>query len=210
MRSLGVGLLAAVTMVCAEGRALAAGEDYEATGGTEKPYAHGGQFKLYAQTGLGYRMIFRYDEDDFCGQAGKTACRSTVPMWVELGVGYGITDSFELLTDIRIGLGKDFVPSTSPAERPKQLVIAPGIRVFIDDAGSIKFFTTFQLAIDRTDYAASGVATATDFGIRNVNGFLIDLHRTFGVYVHVGETIGFVRWLRFEVDGGIGMMIRLP
>ena len=26
----------------------------------------------------------------------------------------------------------------------------------------------------------------------------------------VGETIGFVRWLRFEIDGGIGMMIRLP
>jgi hypothetical protein len=208
MRLLSVGLLG-VTMIASAGLARAAGEDYEATGGTEKAYKHGGQFKLYAQTGLGYRLIFRYNDDDFCGQAGKTNCRGSVPFWVEAGVGYGITDSFELLADVRIGLAEDLSPSTTE-KGPKQLVIAPGMRIFIDDAGSFKFFTTFQLAIDRTDYSASNVATATDFGVRNVNGFLIDLHRTFGVYLHIGETIGFVRWLRFEVDGGIGMMVRLP
>ncbi len=54
------------------------------------------------------------------------------------------------------------------------------------------------------------MSAATDLGLRNVNGFLVDLHRTFGIYVHVGETISFVRWLRFEIDGGIGMMVRVP
>src|SRR5688572_22079559 len=129
MRLLGVGLLAAVTMVCAQGVARGAGEDYEATGGTERAYAHGGQFKVYAQTGLGYRIIFRYDGNDFCGEAGKTVCRSTTPVWLEAGVGYGITDSFEILTDVRIGLGEDFKPATTADSGPKQLVISPGIRV---------------------------------------------------------------------------------
>src|SRR5688572_30073064 len=153
MRLLSVGLFAVVVGAFA-GVAQAAGEDYEATGGTEKTYRHGGQFKIYAQTGIGYRMIFRYNEQDFCGQAGKTNCHGAVPFWVEAGIGYGITDSFELITDIRIGLAEDFSPSTTE-KGPNQLVIAPGMRVFIDDAGSIKFFTTFQLAIDRTDYSAS-------------------------------------------------------
>src|SRR5688572_9927884 len=144
MRTLGVGLLGVCSLVCGLARPAAA-EDYEATGGTEKPYKHGGQFKLYSQAGIGYRLIYRYDENDYCGQAGQTQCRDFTPAWIELGMGYGITDSFEVLTDIRLGLGSDFVPEGSPNEGPKQLVIAPGIRVFIDDAGSIKFFTTFQL-----------------------------------------------------------------
>jgi hypothetical protein len=210
MRLLSLGLLtgAICTLVGWGGRARA--EDYEATGGTERPYAHGGQFKLYSQVGGGYRIIFRYDEEDFCGQAGKTVCRSFTPPWLEVGLGYGISDAFEVLIDLRIGLGDDFKPDGSSEDAPRQLVIAPGLRLFIDDAGSLKFFTTFQLAIDRTDYAASAVATRTDFGIRNVNGLLVDLHRTFGIYVHVGETIGFARWLRFEVDAGVGMMVRVP
>jgi hypothetical protein len=203
MRLLGLGLLG----VCLLG-SVALAEDYEATGGTERAYRHGGQFKIYTQVGIGYRLIYRYDNNDYCGQAGQTQCRDSTPPWIEFGLGYGITDSFEVLTDIRVGLGGDFKPEGSPDSGPKQFVIAPGVRIFIDDAGSIKFFTTFQLAIDRTDY--EGVKTATDFGLRNVNGLLVDLHRTFGIYAHVGETVGFARWLRFEVDGGLGMMVRLP
>jgi hypothetical protein len=205
MRLLGLGWLVVCSVVAWR---PAAAEDYEATGGTERSYSHGGQFKLYSQVGLGYRLIYRYDENDFCGQAGQTQCRDTTPPWIELGLGYGITNSFEVLLDLRLGLGADFKPEGSREDGPKAMVIAPGIRVFIDDFGSIKFFTTFQVAIDRTEF--QGVAEATDIGLRNVNAFLVDLHRTFGIYVHVGETIGFVRWLRFEVDAGLGMMVRLP
>ena len=207
MRSLSVCLLVAGTCLVTARPALA--EDYEASGGTEQQYRHGGQFKIYGQVGAGYRLIFPY-HDDYCGDATQSYCRGGTPFWLELGLGYGVTDAFEVLTDVRLGLGEDFAPATGPKKGPKQLVIAPGIRVFIDDAGSIKFFTTFQLAIDRTDYSAAGVSAATDVGLRNVNGFLVDLHRTFGIYVHVGETISFVRWLRFEIDGGIGMMVRVP
>jgi hypothetical protein len=29
-------------------------------------------------------------------------------------------------------------------------------------------------------------------------------------YLQFGETIGFVRWLRFDIDGGVGVQARLP
>jgi hypothetical protein len=208
--SLALAIWGSLTVFVDAGGATARAQDYEATGGTERPYAHGGQFKLYSQFGAGYRIIFRYEDEDFCGTAGKTVCRSFTPPWIELGVGYGITDAFEVLVDLRLGLGDDFKPDGVDEDAPKQFVISPGIRVFIDDAGSLKFFTTFQVAIDRTDFEASGISQATDIGLRNVNGLLVDLHRTFGIYVHVGETISFVRWLRFEIDAGVGMMVRVP
>ena len=50
----------------------------------------------------------------------------------------------------------------------------------------------------------------TDFALRNVNGILLDIHRNYGMYLHFGETIGFVRWLRFEIDGGVGVQVRFP
>jgi hypothetical protein len=185
--------------------------DYEATGGTEHSYRHGGQFKLYSQLGKSYRIIFPYGSD-YCGDEGKSYCRTFTPFWVELGAGYGITNSIEILTDVRLGLGRDFAPATSTTDRegPRVMVISPGLRLFIDDLGSLKFFSTVQVAIDITDYSKNAVSKSTDVGFRNVNGLLIDFHRTLGVYVHVGETFSFVRWFRFEIDGGIGLMVRLP
>ena len=41
-------------------------------------------------------------------------------------------------------------------------------------------------------------------------GLLVDLHRTFGVYAHFGETVAFVRWFRVELDFGVGMQARFP
>jgi hypothetical protein len=49
-----------------------------------------------------------------------------------------------------------------------------------------------------------------DFAVRNSNGFMFEVMRNLGVYVQFGETIGFVRWLRFEIDGGLGIQARLP
>jgi hypothetical protein len=178
--------------------------------GTSITYDHRGQLSLYAHAGVGYRVIFRYDEDDFCGTAAKSVCTSLSPPFLELGVGYAFTSHVEMMVDVRLGLVGDFRPETSSAAKPHVLAFQPGIRFYIDDEGSVKWFTGFAVSIDRTDYSASGVATSTDVGIRNVNGLLIDLHRTFGVYVHFGETLSFVRWMRFEIDGGLGMQARFP
>jgi hypothetical protein len=178
--------------------------------GTSVTYDHQGQVSLYAHAGVGYRVIFRYDQDDFCGDAASSVCTSLSPPFLELGIGYAFTSHIEMMVDVRLGLVGDFKPATSSAGKPHVLAFQPGIRFYIDDEGSVKWFTGFAASIDRTDYSASGVAESTDIGIRNVNGLLIDLHRTFGVYVHFGETLSFVRWMRFEIDGGVGMQARFP
>ena len=49
-----------------------------------------------------------------------------------------------------------------------------------------------------------------DFGVRNSNGFMFEVMRNLGFYVQLGETVGFVRWLRFEIDGGVGVQARIP
>jgi len=51
---------------------------------------------------------------------------------------------------------------------------------------------------------------SNDFGVRNANGFMFEVMRNLGFYVQFGETIGFARWLRFEIDGGVGVQARMP
>jgi hypothetical protein len=34
--------------------------------------------------------------------------------------------------------------------------------------------------------------------------------RNLGFYLQFGETLGFRRWLRFEIDGGVGVQARIP
>ena len=50
----------------------------------------------------------------------------------------------------------------------------------------------------------------TDFGVRNVSGLWIDLDRSYGFYVFVGETATFARGLRFELEGGLRIQGRYP
>ena len=178
--------------------------------GTSIAYDHTGQLTLHASIGVGYRAIFRYDESDYCGEPQKSVCATLSPPFLELGLGYAVTSHIELLVDVRLGLVGDFRPDTSTADKPRVLAFQPGIRFYIDDDGSLKWFTGFAVSIDRTDYSASGITARTDLGIRNQNGLLVDLHRTFGIYVYFGETLSFVRWMRFEIDGGLGLQARFP
>jgi hypothetical protein len=178
--------------------------------GTSIAYDHTGQLTLYANVGVGYRAIFRYDQAHYCGETAKSVCATISPPFLELGLGYALSSHVEMMVDVRLGLVGDFRPDTSTADKPRVLAFQPGIRFYIDDEGSLKWFTGFAVSIDRTDYSASGVTGSTDVGIRNQNGLLIDLHRTFGMYVYFGETLSFVRFMRFEIDGGLGLQARFP
>jgi hypothetical protein len=207
-----VGLaLGALLLVCPRAAPRAARADEPAaTGGTGRAYSHKSQVGVYAQGGIGYRMLVAYDQSAYCGDPGKSLCTGSTPPWLELGLSYGVSSSVELIADLRLGLADDFVPPLATGKAPRPLVIAPGVKLYINDQGSLKWFTTFQAAIDFTDYSTDGATASTDLGLRNVNGLLIDLHRTFGIYFHFGETIGFLRWLRFEMDAGAGLQARFP
>ena len=46
--------------------------------------------------------------------------------------------------------------------------------------------------------------------MRNANGLMYDPIRNVGFYVQFGETIGFARWFRIDLDVGLGAQIRFP
>jgi hypothetical protein len=167
-----------------------------------EPLTHYHQFGLSLAPGAGYRFIAPYNEGEPCGQNGKRVCLSHVPAFLELEMAFGITASLDLIADLRFGVEQDYTTTTD-------FFFAPGIKYFIDPNSLFKLYTTIQLVFDHEDESASGVDNF-DFAIRNANGLQLDLWRNFGVFAQLGETLGFVRWLRIEIDVAGGVQGRFP
>jgi hypothetical protein len=169
---------------------------------------HAGQLGVSLMPGAGYRMIVRYNEQQTCidakGPDSKWICTNDVPAFVDLGLSFGLTSRYDLLTDLRFGIAREDALGVA-----RQFAIAPGLRLWLDRDGAWKFFTTFQVVYDRTKQSQPKVEDV-DYGVRNANGLMFDPTRNFGVFVQLGETFGFRRWFRMEVDVGVGMQIRLP
>lgn len=182
--------------------------DDEADGGTKRAWSHKGQFGVSVDFGTGYRSIFPYDEE-WCGST-DAVCSARAPFFVDFTLTYGVTRAVELVADVRLGLEDDFQPAQLSQEAPTPISFGGGVRFYVDDTGSSKFFTSFLVGLDQTDYSGSGSSVRTDVLLRNVNGLLIDFHRTFGAYVFLGANLGFVRWLSFQVDAGVGLQARFP
>ena len=56
----------------------------------------------------------------------------------------------------------------------------------------------------------AGASLGNDFGVRGMEGVWIDLHRTYGFYLYLGETASVARWFLFELEGGVGFQGRYP
>src|SRR5438477_9189014 len=109
----------AVSAALLLGAHAAHAEDREARGGTSIAYNHAGQFGLYTQLGIGYRALFRYNENDFCGSAASGVCTGFGSPWIELGGSWATSSRVELITDLRIGLPSHFAPDTARAKAPR-------------------------------------------------------------------------------------------
>jgi hypothetical protein len=168
---------------------------------------HYHQTGLGLMPGLGYRVIAPYKENQTCGDssgvASKRVCTSGVPAFLDLQLSFGVSQRLDLLVDLRFGLAHD--PATVSSH---QFALAPGLRVWLDHDAPLKFYTTVQLLYDSTDYSEK-VAT-NDFGLRNSNGLMYDAIRNVGFYVQFGESFGFRRWFRIELDAGVGVQVRFP
>lgn len=175
----------------------------------EDTFSHKGQVGVNIQGGMGFRALFPYDEE-FCGELkdngeNKPNCLKRSPFAIDFQLGYGVFDKMELFVHARVGLEKDIGANTT-ADGPRVFEVSPGIRGYIGEVGNTRFFSTAQFSIDLTDYHIDG----PDYGIRNQNGFQLDLHKTFGLYLYFGEIVSWKRWLRFEVEAGIGAQARFP
>jgi hypothetical protein len=166
------------------------------------PLNHHLQFGLAILPGSGYRGIFPYQENVPCGVAGKRVCTSAVPFFLDVQPSFGFTPRWDALVDLRFGIATDFTQT-------RQFAVAPGVRYWVDAEYHTKFFATLQVALDTTTQHNPQIKN-NDIAFRNSNGFMFEVMRNFGIYLQFGETIGFRRWLRFEIDGGVGVQARIP
>ncbi len=177
---------------------------------------HKGQFELSLRLPIGVRAIVPYDDGEYCGKAdsqtrsGNAAvCTGRAPFGIDLEVGYGMTARIDLLLELRLGLERDFARVRTASDGPRVFHLSPGARFFFSDAGRTKLFTTAQVVFDFTGYeTAAGSSRGTDVGVRNLNGLWVDLHPMYGVYGFVGGTGTMSRWLRAELEFGIGVQGR--
>jgi hypothetical protein len=172
-------------------------------------------FSHYLQTGLslmpgtGYRLIVRYTDHQYCadssGAGNKPVCARRLPTFLDVQLAFGALARMDVILDFRFGLEED--PAISGGH---QFALAPGLRFWLDQDRALKFFTTLQFVYDYTDFSGSPDVPSHDFGLRNANGLMYDLMHSLGLYVQFGETLGFRRWFRIDIDIGLGAQVRFP
>jgi hypothetical protein len=163
---------------------------------------HADQFGVSVLPGTGYRIIAPYKDNVSCGQMANRVCTGWVPFFIEAQPSFGFARHWDVIVDLRFGVAADFNGS-------HEFAVAPGVRYWVDPDLPTKFFATFQGVYDLNPQHDPGVKDY-DFGVRNANGLMLELMRNLGFYLQFGETLGLVRWLRFEVDGGLGVQARFP
>jgi len=163
---------------------------------------HKNQFGIAVMPGIGFRVIAPYKEMVSCGEQAKRVCTGLLPFFLDVQPSFGFAEHWDVIVDLRFGIMTDFTQS-------RELAVAPGVRYWVDNDLETKFYATIQGVFDATAQHNTAVR-GTDFGVRNANGFMFDVMRNLGIYLQFGETIGFVRWLRVEIDAGVGVQVRIP
>jgi len=207
-------LLVSAGSVAAE--APAGGGAGSSTTAPDLGFSHKGQFEASARLALGLRAIATYDSQDYCGDTDPQGefgfapvCTGRAPLSLDLELGYGVGRRVDLLLELRVGLESDIGATPAAGGGPRMLHLSPGARFFFSEGSRSKLFTTAQVVIDFAGYKdAGGADRGNDVGIRNLSGLWIDLKRQYGFYVFVGETATFARWMRFELEGGLGIQGR--
>jgi hypothetical protein len=166
---------------------------------------------------MGMRAIVTYDDDVFCGDTDPSAsfgfapvCTGRAPLGIDFELGYGVARRVDAFVELRLGIEADFPASPGVGgDGPRVVHVSPGARFFFSDAGRSKLFTTAQLVLDASGYKdLQGESRGADYGVRNLSGLWFDLDRAYGFYAFIGETATFSRWLRVELEGGVGIQGR--
>jgi hypothetical protein len=168
----------------------------------EPSLVHVYQLGLALLPGVGFRVVAPYRDTISCGQQGKPVCTGMLPFFLDVQPSFGFAQHWDVLMDLRFGIVSDF-------NRTHQFAVAPGVRYWVDPDQPVKFFASIQGVFDATAQNNDSLRRY-DFGVRNANGIMFEVMRNFGFYLQLGETIGFARWLRFEIDGGVGVQARIP
>ena len=178
---------------------------------------HKGQVGVSARFGVGLRGIAPRNDQLYCGETDATArhgyapvCTGRAPLAIDLEAAYGITSPIELLFAFRIGLEKDFGSMPGATDGSHTFELTPGARFFFSEAKHTKLFVQPMLLVDATAQKTTLGGRDTEYGLRSLEGYWIDFHRTYGLYVYAGETLGFTPWLAGGIEAGFGIQGRYP
>jgi hypothetical protein len=195
--------LAVLAVALAPAWALA--DEGDPPSGDAEPYHPRIGVSLHLASGA--RALFPYD-GEYCGSAGAY-CLGRAPARTDLGASVRLSRSIDFLATLQLGIERDFGASAS-ASGPRLLAVAPGILARLSESEWIRVAATAQLVIDGSRYEQ---ARGPDYAFRNENRLMIKLAELGGGAVLSGygffaETVGFRRWLRFELEAGAGVLAR--
>lgn len=158
--------------------------------------------------GSGYRLIVPYKESQWCGdQSGirdKRVCANSVPFFLDLQLSFGVATRADVILDVRFALQQQHEIKGS-----HEFALSPGLRFWLDQEVTLKFYTTLQFVYEYVDFKGTGPRNS-DVGMRNANGLMYDPIRNVGFFVQFAETIGMMRWFRIDLDIGLGVQLRFP
>ena len=178
---------------------------------------HKGQVGISARLGVGLRGVAPRDDRIYCGETDSSArhgfapiCTGRAPLAFDLEAAYGVAAHIELLLGLRLGIEKDFDSAPGAGDGSRTLELTPGARFFFSEARHTKLFVQPMLLVDATDVKTTLGSRGTELGLRGLEGYWVDLHRTYGFYIYAGETLGFTPWLYGGIEAGFGIQGRYP
>lgn len=188
----------------------------------DEKYGHGHQFALRAGVVGGYRMIFRYDKSPYCttpdtskggAKDQQKFCGNGAPLAVDLGLGFGVFDTVEPYFWARFGFAGEGSTNTEPI-----IVLGAGARIYTNSDSKFKVFVEPAVGAELEGGAGSalwkygGVTPEykTDFLFHLGVGPQYDFARAFGAYLNFGITTGVVRYIHTEIEGNLGVQLRVP
>jgi hypothetical protein len=137
----------------------------------------------------------------------KVLCTQRSPVSTDIGLTYALTSRFGLIAEMRYGHQRDFGSSPTAKDWKQPFLFAGGIRVSTGTAGVVEFFSTAQFVYDPTKYPTN---SKVDHGVKQTNGVSIDLSDNFSALIFAAQMVTWRRWLRTQVEFGIGIQARLP
>lgn len=174
-------------------------------------FRHRYQVSARAAFGKGYRLVYGYAEHEICGHGSETVgggdetpCNAGTPAFADLDLSFGVTDGLELSALVRLGLEEEF---TGAVDATRPLMLGFGIRAYPDAPARVKVFLGVRLMYDLTKAGQEG---KRDLAVRAEPGLQVEIVRYVAFFVQADATVGFLRWLRFEVDAGAGIQLRVP
>lgn len=179
----------------------------------KKTYGHGFQFGARGGMVFPYKIQFGFDDSPPCDPDGdgesSATCGFVAPPQVEIALSFAPLDSVEPFVWARLGLGEESETSTQAAK-----LFGAGIRIYTMSESKFKLYFEADAGValegavnanDEDDYRYG-----TDFFAHLGFGPQFDFNKYIGLYASIGPGVSFTRSITMQLEGNVGLQLRVP